>query len=119
MRLLHTEDLVLKEFLGQNIPSYAIISHRWTDEEVSYHAFLRERRRFLDGQCRGYGWLKIAHACDLARYRRLEWVWLDTVCIDKESSAELSEAVNSMFAWYQRSEECYVFLPDVHTKGYS
>ena len=46
--------------------------------------------------------------------RGLEWIWIDTCCIDKRSRAELSEAINSMFKWYQRSEECYVFLPDVY-----
>jgi hypothetical protein len=42
-----------------------------------------------------------------------DWVWADTVCIDKTSSAELSEAVNSMFHWYSRCSECYVYLSDV------
>ena len=36
------------------------------------------------------------------------------VCINKDSSAELSEAINSMFAWYRLSKQCYVFLPDVY-----
>ncbi|KAK4032864.1 vegetative incompatibility protein-like protein HET-E-1 [Parachaetomium inaequale] len=43
----------------------------------------------------------------------LEWVWVDTCCIDKTSSAELSEAINSMYAWYRDSEVCYVYLEDV------
>ena len=34
-------------------------------------------------------------------------------CIDKTSSAELTEAINSMFEWYRLSAQCYVFLPDV------
>ena len=42
---------------------------------------------------------------------------IDTCCIDKKSSAELSEAINSMFQWYKNSKKCYVFLPDVHPTG--
>ena len=42
-----------------------------------------------------------------------EWIWIDTCCIDKRNSAELSEALNSMFNWYKRSAECYVYLSDV------
>ena len=37
------------------------------------------------------------------------------MCIDKTSSAELSEAINSLYAWYEQSRECYVFLDDVNT----
>lgn len=51
--------------------------------------------------------------CDLARSRALNWTWIDTICINRTSFAELSEAINSMYRWYQRSTECYVFLDDV------
>ncbi|KAK0730325.1 heterokaryon incompatibility protein-domain-containing protein [Lasiosphaeris hirsuta] len=44
---------------------------------------------------------------------RLEYVWIDTICINKSSSAELSEAINSMFAWYQQAKLCYAYLSDV------
>lgn len=37
----------------------------------------------------------------------------DTVCIDKTSSAELTEAINSMFEWYHAAEVCYAYLADV------
>jgi hypothetical protein len=39
--------------------------------------------------------------------------WIDTCCIDKTSSAELSEAINSMYMWYQNSQVCYAYLSDV------
>ena len=45
--------------------------------------------------------------------RDRQWVWIDTCCIDRSSSTELSEAINSMFGWYSRAEECYAFLSDV------
>ncbi|KAH7364549.1 hypothetical protein BKA65DRAFT_371585, partial [Rhexocercosporidium sp. MPI-PUGE-AT-0058] len=42
-----------------------------------------------------------------------EWVWIDSCCIDKTSSAELSEAINSMFRWYREAQVCYAYLSDV------
>ena len=49
----------------------------------------------------------------LAKSRGFDWVWIDTCCIDKKSSAELSEAINSMFRWYAEAQECYAYLSDV------
>lgn len=39
----------------------------------------------------------------------------DRCCIDKQSSAELSEAINSMYHWYAESAVCYAYLQDVQT----
>ena len=60
-----------------------------------------------------YGWRKIIQGCYIANSHGLEWLWLDTCCVDKSSSAELSEAINSMYKWYRTAKACYVFLPDV------
>lgn len=38
---------------------------------------------------------------------------MDTCCIDKKSSAELSEAINSMYGYYAESTHCYVYLEDI------
>ncbi|KAK4183351.1 hypothetical protein QBC35DRAFT_114727 [Podospora australis] len=43
----------------------------------------------------------------------LDYIWIDTCCIDKSSSAELQEAINSMFAWYMSASICYAFLHDL------
>lgn len=73
MRLLHTKNQKLKEFLGSNTPKYAIISHRWSDEEISF-------QDFLDGKREGYGWNKISKACEIALSRNIKWIWVDTMC---------------------------------------
>ena len=114
MRLLNCRDYTFKDFIGQSVPKYAIISHRWTDDEVTHQDFLDRKQDFTDGNCSGYGWTKIRKACEIALENKIEWVWLDTICIDKKSSAELTEAINSMFRWYKDSSECYLFLPDVN-----
>ena len=106
MRLLHTSSLELKEFYG-SIPPYAILSHTWESEEVSYQDLPQEYAR----EKKGY--LKIRSCCDQAANDGFEYVWIDTCCIDKSSSAELSEAINSMFLWYQNATVCYAFLADV------
>ncbi|KAI0653285.1 heterokaryon incompatibility protein-domain-containing protein [Cubamyces menziesii] len=56
---------------------------------------------------------KIVRCCQYAHSKGFEYVWIDTCCIDKTSSAELSEAINSMFDWYSFATVCYVYLADV------
>ena len=71
MRLLNAKTFTFKVFQGSSIPSYVIISHRWSDEEISH-------QEFLEGRWEGYGWSKIAKACEIARGFEREWVWIDT-----------------------------------------
>ena len=59
------------------------------------------------------GYEKIRHASMQAISDGYQYVWIDTCCIDKSSSAELSEAINSMFTWYQQASVCYAYVDDV------
>ena len=108
MWLIHTESLKLEYFVGNDIPEYAILSHTWGDGEVTFQDWQDFRKA-----SKKTGFAKIKSACALAQADKLNYIWVDTNCIDKTSSAELSEAINSMFAWYQNSEICYVYLADV------
>lgn len=63
------------------------------------------------------GFRKIVGCCDQANIDGFDYVWIDTCCIDKTSSAELSEAINSMFNWYGDAEICYAYLSDVLGSG--
>ena len=56
---------------------------------------------------------KIRRCCELAARHGYKWVWIDTCCIDKTSSADLSEAINSMFRYYSLAHICYGYLQDV------
>ncbi|KAF9701084.1 hypothetical protein EKO04_000972 [Ascochyta lentis] len=60
------------------------------------------------------GFEKINAPCLQALADHLPYLWVDTCCIDKTSSAELSEAINSMFRWwwYRPARVCYVYLED-------
>ncbi|KAF4907243.1 Vegetative incompatibility protein HET-E-1 [Colletotrichum viniferum] len=110
MRLINVNSFELKEFSGSKIPQYAILSHTWEDEEVSFKDWQN-----LQQASKKVGYAKIYGACQQARTDGHEWLWVDTNCIDKTSSAELSEAINSMFRWYRESQICYAYLQDVPT----
>lgn len=109
MRLINCTTLELEEFFGSNIPPYAILSHTWGSEEVLFSDLpLRQPSTIAKA-----GYQKIKLTCDQALRDGLAFAWVDTCCIDKSSSAELSEAINSMFDWYAGSSQCYAFLEDV------
>ncbi|KAH8728120.1 hypothetical protein GQ44DRAFT_59406 [Phaeosphaeriaceae sp. PMI808] len=101
----------LVEFVGSGtpIPRYAILSHTWgaDHEEITYQDL--DSGTFI----KKAGYRKIQFCSDQASKDGLEYFWIDTCCIDKRSSAELSEAINSMFVWYRNTAKCYVYLSDV------
>lgn len=126
MRLLHTRDLYVEDFTGRVAPTYAILSHRWGKDEVSFAEIRclmepdKTRRDILqlllnvpDSKQHGQGLTKIKCSCAVAHEGGFSWIWIDTCCIDKDSSAELSEAINSMYKWYQQAAVCYAYLSDV------
>lgn len=109
MRLVNTKDLTFTEFLDpESTPAYAILSHRWTTDEICYKDF-RKRSRAVK---KTSGYRKVAKFCDTVRAYGHRWAWVDTICIDRRSSAELSEAINSMFTWYENAQICVVYLHD-------
>ena len=105
------------EFRDDKTTAYAILSHRWIeDTEVDYEEMVGLAK--MDAEERDeirqrLGYWKIRDACQQAKKDGYEWVWVDTCCIDKRSSAELSEAINSMYRWYENSRVCYAYLHDV------
>lgn len=110
MRLLNTSTLQLVEVVGSEIPPYAILSHTWGREEISLQELVTHQN--IDKK---EGYTKIRATCEAARTQGLAYAWVDTCCIDKTSSAELTEAINSMFTWYRQAEVCYVYLSDVES----
>lgn len=112
MWLLHTLTLELQLF-SDEVPAYAILSHTWGAEEISYQDMLHSRSSTDEVVRSKRGFHKIEMSCQRARRDGYWYIWIDTCCIDKTSSAELSEAINSMFTWYQRAGICYAYLEDV------
>lgn len=113
MLLLNVRTLKIENFSGQRIPPYTILSHTRgsNTEEASYKSW-RGRWSAL-WRANGPGYHKLLWTCKQAIANRLDYIWIDTICIDKSSSQKLSEAINSMYAWYRDANICYVYLADV------
>ncbi|KAI0365563.1 HET-domain-containing protein [Pilatotrama ljubarskyi] len=116
MRLLHAQTCRLRLFPDPNSrPSYLILSHvwqahEWTFQDVDSLRGHPDPRALVSDKIRSF--------CFLAEREGFDWVWIDTCCVDKSSSAELSEAVNSMYLWYSQAVLCYAYLHDVSTDGH-
>lgn len=80
---------------------------QWEHQEVTFQDIHSPVAKEMEG------YAKIVNACAAARNDQFEYIWIDTCCIDKTSSAELSEAINSMHHWYEESIICYAYLSDV------
>jgi hypothetical protein len=104
---------VIAEIVYENT-KYAILSHTWlrgSDSEVTYGAW---RLRQFDTQRPGYQ--KLANFCKSAwKDHGLSFGWMDTVCIDKDSSSELDESIRSMYKWYENSAVCITYLAETDT----
>ena len=102
--------LLLATFDGVAVPPYAILSHTWHPDNTKEVTM----QDLHNGQAETKpGYDKIRFCAQQAKADGLEYFWIDTSCIDKTSSAELSEAINSMFRWYKQPEKCYAYLDDV------
>lgn len=108
MLLLNTKSQDLEVFATNEEVRYAILSHTWGSQEVTLADFLAKDKR-TDSQ----GWDKIRRSCEVAARLGFDYIWIDTCCIDKKSSSELSEAINSMFQWYEKAGVCIAYLEDV------
>ncbi|KAF9473343.1 hypothetical protein BDN70DRAFT_817373, partial [Pholiota conissans] len=104
----------MEEFIESTIKSYskyAILSHKWlcgTPGEITYNHW---NKGFLDPESAGYQ--KLSGFCRTAwKDYGITLAWMDTVCINKDSSSELDESIRSMYAWYKRSEICIVYLSE-------
>jgi hypothetical protein len=132
MRLINVYTLDMEEYFDSNVPEYAILSHTWSHEEVSLRdwTMITQSQKFDPGLLpesiralfyflgvslfqeveKKSGYSKIIACCEQAKRDNLHYAWVDTCCIDKTSSAELSEAIDSMFEWYKSSNICYAYF---------
>ncbi|KAI0699876.1 heterokaryon incompatibility protein-domain-containing protein [Cerioporus squamosus] len=124
MRLLDTSTGHFVSFDDPRDVRYAILSHVWAKErqpnyipEQTYQDILAIKAAEPPGAeiLTKLSW-KIQKACEVAREHGFGFIWVDSCCINKTSSAELSEAINSMFQWYSWAKVCYAFLYDVDDK---
>ncbi|KAI6033553.1 hypothetical protein PISMIDRAFT_160147 [Pisolithus microcarpus 441] len=93
---------------------YATLSHRWGRGEPSLRD-VEGKNIYKLGSTDGL--VKLKTFCTHALERNFQWAWSDTCCINKDSSAELQEAIGSMFSWYHQSSLTVVYLADVSRTG--
>lgn len=121
IRLINVHTAQFSTFDDRTVPPYAIASHRWTDDETTY-------KDFSKGRCsNSKGHRKVVDFCAFVDSMNpkssslwthlfnppCDWLWIDTVCIDKRDLSELSESLNSMYKWYRDAQVCYAQLSDV------
>jgi hypothetical protein len=90
MRLLNTHTLKLEELPGNDYIAYAILSHTWEEEEVTY----QDMQLGNEHASTKAGYSKIVASAKHALDEGWQYIWIDTCCIDKSSSTDLSEAIN-------------------------
>lgn len=120
MRLINVETYELEEHNEACLPQYAILSHTWGAHEVSYSALvdhIKTSRAMGHSPDLAFN-QKLSNACLMTKLDRFRYLWIDTCCIDKSSSAELSEAINSMYRWYSNAEVCYAYLSDISMENF-
>ncbi|KAF5364831.1 hypothetical protein D9758_009362 [Tetrapyrgos nigripes] len=110
-RLINTHTLKLVDFSENDvIPPYAILSHKWCHgHEISYQDYLDPRPKTK----MKVGYRKIQSACTRARLDGLNFIWIDTVCINQGNRDEVARNINSMYSYYQNARVCYAHLADV------
>ena len=122
MWLLSTDRAELHYFVDpEAVPGgYAILSHVWDEHEQLFKETQKLKKRCdLNGtNPRDLSSEKVRQICIIAEKDGIHWLWDDTCCIDKSSSAELSEGINSMYRYYSLAEVCYAYLADVPSAGF-
>jgi hypothetical protein len=74
MRLLHTGKLKIHEFIGSNAPPYAILSHRWSNDEITLQGI------HADSKIGSIGYGKIVNFSRVAVAAGFDYVCVDTCC---------------------------------------
>jgi hypothetical protein len=77
MWLINTRTLKLEEFSDVKPPPYAILSHTWENEEVSFREMSGGPSTAVKAK---KGYAKIQQTCCIAIGEKLDYAWIDTCC---------------------------------------
>ncbi|KAI0513252.1 HET-domain-containing protein [Xylaria bambusicola] len=117
MYLLNTETYELRSGLQPTFrqEGYAILSHRWVGQEITFDQLKDETLglRFSTAPARTPQVDKICGAAQTARDLGIKWIWIDSCCVDRANAVEQTESINSMFKWYRDAKVCIAYLSDV------
>ena len=109
MRLLNVRSLEFKDF-HRDVPKYVTTSHRWS---AGNEAMISDIKSMHNTDKSGYKKVEGFARCVREHIGYVDWLWIDTCCVNQNSSQEVNEAVNSMFRWYSDAEVCLAYLADV------
>ncbi|KAF3807722.1 hypothetical protein GCG54_00007455 [Colletotrichum gloeosporioides] len=99
MKLVHTATLQICAFSYPPPVQYAVLSHTWSSPQDNESNSSREEI--------------VRKVCHLARVHELDFVWIDALCIDKSSSADVSTTINLLPKYLERAAICFAFLGDL------
>ncbi|TRX87731.1 hypothetical protein FHL15_011381 [Xylaria flabelliformis] len=94
---------------------YAVLSHRWVGQEITYDQLKDEIEglRLNTALARTPQLDKIRRATETARNLGIKWIWIDSCCINRANAIEETESINSMLKWYSDAKICITYLDDV------
>ncbi|KAF9472756.1 hypothetical protein BDN70DRAFT_818194, partial [Pholiota conissans] len=93
----------------ETVCRYTILSHTWLREAPGEITYSDWHNQNFDESSPGYQ--KVVNFCKLAWLKHgITLGWMDTICINKESSSELDESIRSMYKWYHGSDVCIAYL---------
>ncbi|KAG0702636.1 hypothetical protein DFH29DRAFT_491604 [Suillus ampliporus] len=102
-----TREESLQKVLRHRV-KFATFSHRWFHTgEPTFQDMSKSRKDMLKNLA---GYPKLTKFCEKAKEYDCELAWSDTCCINKDSSAELDEAIQAMFNWYRTAAVCIAYL---------
>lgn len=105
---LGQEGMAIEAFISKHA-SYAILSHTWLSSKGDEVVYSDWKRGALDTGSPGYQ--KLINFCRVAAMdHKITLGWMDTICINKESSTELDESIRSMYKWYSDADICITYL---------
>lgn len=108
LSLAEAEEMVIAT-LVQAQTRYAILSHTWSRNEIGEVEYKDWRTRTR----KETGYAKLRMFCEVAAKQHcVTYAWMDSVCINKESSSELDESIRSMYQWYRDAYVCITYLSD-------
>ncbi|KAF8961870.1 hypothetical protein BDZ97DRAFT_1733502 [Flammula alnicola] len=97
-------DTLVRDCIKERI-RYAILSHTWLEDEVTFEDWK------LGRNLSGPGYEKLQRFCQVAAAEyEVSLGWMDTICINKDSTSELDESIRSMYRWYENSFICLTYL---------
>ncbi|KAJ8507585.1 hypothetical protein ONZ45_g10057 [Pleurotus djamor] len=97
-------------------PRYAILSHRWDVNELSFAELSDPSVLYASAFGRTFtltSALKFHQFCKVAwQEYGCRYVWMDSACINQEDIDELDKSIHSIYWWYKNAYVCIVYLRD-------